>query len=58
MVFYKAPIGYSRVRVRGKITFDMLESENIYGRHRINTKLTIPYQLYPRPPLSIALNSR
>ncbi len=26
-------IGYSRVRE--KITFDMLESENIYGRHRI-----------------------
>ncbi len=26
-------IGYSRVME--KITFDMLESENIYGRHRI-----------------------
>ncbi len=32
-------------RVMEKITFDMLESENIYGCHRINTKLTIPYQL-------------
>ncbi len=27
-------IGYSRV-----ITFDMLESENIYGRHRIQYKI-------------------
>ncbi len=36
-------ISYSRVME--KITSDLLESENIYGRHRVNTKLTIPYQL-------------
>ena len=49
-------IGYSRVM--GKITFDMLESENIYGRHRIQYKIDhIVSAVATSPPLATAFNS-